>query len=134
MSDSGDGTVQKLRKEVDHIKRLWQQGDTLEMPGHIERARSLVSDLEDAGEDGDDSDLGEGCRHRIALTEMIEHEEICARIREDASERFSPLPDGSEASLDEWNIEYWVIEDNVLHYRVSHPDFNFKSEVKDFAV
>lgn len=128
---SDDETVQELQDTLDELKDLWQRGETMEMPGPIERARALAAGLE-SGDEG--SPVEQGSRGHVLVSETVDYELIETRIREDATNRFSPLPDGTAVDPDGWDIEYWVIEDICVHYRVDHPDSTVKSEVDEFAV
>jgi len=126
-----DETLQELQDTLDELKDLWQQGETVEMPGPIERARALARDLE--SEDSDAS-VEYGHQGTVSAHELIEYESVLERVREHATERFSPLPNGTDVAPDEWEIEHCVIEDCIVFYRVTHPDSAIKSEVEEFAV
>jgi len=125
-------TLEDLETALDDIKDCWQRGDTLEIPAPLERARALISDLQAA--DDPLENYEEGHVESVLVTDMIDYGLIHSRIRQDATEEFSPLPGAIVVDPGEWVIDYWLIEDNCVHYRVTHPDSPVKSEVREFDV
>ena len=112
---SDDETIRELREAVDELKALWQQGETMVMPGPIERARSLVSDLE---RDDDTRDREDCIRGTVMVEDCYPREELHERALSDAADglaEFGVTPDDA-------SIRWAMVEDGVLHYKVEHED------------
>ncbi|OLZ39094.1 hypothetical protein A6E15_19210 [Natrinema saccharevitans] len=110
---TNDETLQELQDTLDEIKDRWQRGETMELPGPIERARSLAADLEGGDDDHDREDC---IRGTVMVEDCYPREELHERALDDAASglaEFGVTP--AEAS-----IRWAMVEDGVLHYKVEH--------------
>ena len=115
-NDTDPDTTQELKEAIDEIKACWQKGEYLDMPGPIERARLLVNDLEDGGEDAEEIDREDAIRGYVLVHDLYPREELHERAIEDAS----PSLEQFGVPTDEARIRWAIVEDGVLHYKIEH--------------
>lgn len=116
---SNSGTVRELKEAIEQIKDHWQKGEYFEMPGPIERARSLASDLDSDGDSSSNERDREDCiRGHTAVHDLYPWDEIRNRAIEDASADL----DQFGVPKDEVEIRYAMLDDGVLHYKLEHED------------
>jgi len=126
MNTTESTTLSDLEETIEKLKRCYQQGRYHDMPAAIERARSQMQALQT---EDSDTETDSGLREYTKAEDLIsDRPQIHRRIRKHATKRFSPLPDGSRADPDDWDIRWWMIEDGVLHYHVDHSDFSLQTE------
>lgn len=111
-----DGTEQELEEAIDEIKRCWQKGEYFEMPGPIERARSLVSELGDEPNRADDHDREDCIRGYTAVHDLYPWGEIRERAIDDAADGLEQF----DVPEDEVEIRHAMLEGGVLHYKLEH--------------
>ena len=112
---SDDDTTQELKEVIDEIKACWQQGEYLDMPGPIERARHLVSELEE-GESDVEVDREDCLRGTVLVQDLYPREELHARAIVDASTSLEQFG----VPTDEAELRWAMVEDGVLHYKIEH--------------
>lgn len=114
--DTDIDTTQELKETIDEIKACWQKGEHLDMPGAIERARLLVNDLEDGGEDAEEIDREDAIRGHVLVHDLYPRKELHERAIDDASSRLEQFG----VPTDEARILWAIVEDGVLHYKIEH--------------
>lgn len=113
---SSGETVRELKDTLDEIKDLWQQGETVDLPGPIEQARSLAADLE-SGADLD-TDREDCVRGTVRVEDCYPREELHERALADAERELAQFG----VSPADASIRWAMVEDGVLHYKIKHED------------
>jgi hypothetical protein len=119
-----DTNIEELQNELDTIKELWQKDRTLEMPEHIERARTLAADLSEPH----DKNRGkvwyqEDCVHgSFVAKDLYPREELKQRIQQEAAEQHHELLEFFELEPEGLEIRWMTFEDGVVIYKLTHDD------------
>jgi len=70
-----------------------------------------------------DYNYKEDCLHSTVLAEeLYNRDAIHARIKEHASDRYADMLESLEITADKLSVRWCMIEDGVIHYKVTHPD------------